>query len=49
MLKRSKNVLLKQASEQHIGTDRDGVTDAPVIELGYKLIAVPEKVNMVTY
>lgn len=31
--------LLKKASEQHIGTckRRDGVTGAPVIELGYTL------------
>lgn len=45
---------MKQASEQHIGTIRyrDSVTGAPVIELGYKpffRMAVPDKVNMVTY
>lgn len=52
MLKRSKNDLLNQASEHHVGTnDRDNVTGAPVIELEYKYSynTVLEEVNMATY
>ncbi len=52
-LKRSKNSLLNQASEQHIGTFHKGggVTGAPVIEIRYKHEnnAVPDKINMATY
>ncbi|MDQ0252677.1 hypothetical protein J2S74_000049 [Evansella vedderi] len=44
---------MNQASEHHIGTDLgDGVTGAPVIELGYKcplFDTVPEEADMVTY
>ncbi len=41
---------MNQDSELHTGTfRRDGVTGAPVIELGYTQKAVPEKVDMVTY
>ncbi|SMG27036.1 hypothetical protein SAMN06295960_1558 [Paenibacillus aquistagni] len=43
---------MNQASERHIGSVGDGVTGAPVIELGYNhstSCAVPDKVDMATY
>lgn len=53
---RVRKILLKQASERHIGTGitfGDGMTGAPVIELEYKpcvsCIAVLDEINMATY
>lgn len=47
-------VLMKKVSELRIELNlvkvlRDDTTGSPVTEIGYKLFAVPEEVDMVTY